>query len=283
MGKKAEAKRVEKYSPVVLYSVGEKSSDELFWEGVDEPYRTILEECYYLNEQGRYSELDAITNSIKYHRVSYLKIGWELYQVKYYRLYKKGYKSFKEYCEKAVNYPLWRANKLIAAAFMAIKLIKAGFNIIPQNEYQARVLLGLSDEELLEKWQEVLDRYLPHQITAKKIENIVKREAKPKKVNLRLPIMLVEEIESKAINNGMTVEELITKVFEGKLVVNRDGTVEKVEEGGEEIIESPGEEMLNRWQKDLEQLVKTREIEEMVAQLKHSIEDMRQVVGIRDW
>ncbi|HIK38070.1 MAG TPA: hypothetical protein IGQ44_08775 [Geminocystis sp. M7585_C2015_104] len=280
MGKRVVARRKEKYSPALLYSVGEEGDDELFWERVNEPYRTILEECYYLNEEGRSSQLDAITNSIKYHRFSYLKIGWELYQVKYYRLYRRRYKSFKEYCEKAVNYPLWRANKIIAAAFIAIKLIKAGFNIIPQNESQARVLLGLDDEELSEKWREVLDSYLPHQITAKKIKKIVNGGKKPKEISVKLPVMLVEDIESKAMQNGMTLIELITKVFQGKLVINKDGTVEKNEERREEIIECPGEDMVKRWQEDLEKLVKTKEIEEMVWQLGHSIKDMKGVMGL---
>ena len=238
----------------LLYSSGENSEEELFWEQIKEPFRSILEECYCINEEGKYNQLEAITNSIKYNRISYIKLGVQLYQVKYYRLYKSQYQSFKSYCERAVYYPVWRANQVIASAGVAIKLIKAGFNVIPQNETQARLLIKLKDEELITKWQEVLDTYAPHKITANRIEAIVFGTEKRKKGTLRLPVKVIQEIENKALENGMSTGELITKMMQGELIIDSDGRMEKITQEKEEIIENPSPEIIKRWEKDLNQL-----------------------------
>lgn len=268
----------------LLYSNNEESKDELFWESINEPYKSILEECYYLNEEGQFTQLNHITNSIKYGRINYIKIGIQLYQVKYYRLYKTAYKSFKEYCEKAVYYPVWRANQVIDSASVAIKLIKKGFDIIPQNEAQARLLTKLNDEELMLKWQEVLDTYLPHKITANRIEKIVFGEKNIKKGTLRLPIKVIREIESKALENGLSAGDLITKVINGELIINQDGGVETKLNEPSEIIENPSVESLNKWQKDLSKLAfQERTIvddfaEELAEEIKNTVTDFRKVI-----
>lgn len=268
----------------LLYSEGEGSKDELFWEQITEPFRSILEECYCLNEEGKYNQLEQITNSIKYNRISYIKLGIQLYQVKYYRLYKSQYHSFKSYCEKAVYYPVWRANQVIASAGVAIKLIKAGFNIIPQNETQARLLIRLKDEELITKWQEVLDTYPPYKITANRIKAIVFGTEKRKKGTLRLPLKIIQEIENKALENGMTTGELITKMMQGELIIDSDGRIEKINQEKEEIVENPSPEIIKRWEKDLHQLAfqernKLDEFtEELAEELRNTVIDLKKVI-----
>ncbi|WP_373479045.1 hypothetical protein [Geminocystis sp.] len=268
----------------ILYSCGEGSNDELFWEDIKEPYKSILEECYYVNEEGKYNQLEQITNSIKYNRISYIKLGIQLYQVKYYRLYKNRYKSFKEYCEKAVHYQIWRANQVIDSASIAIKLIKAGFNIIPQNEAQARLLIKLSEEELVQKWQEVLDTYEPHKITANRIEMIIFGEQNLKKGTLKLPIQVIREIEVKAIENGMTAGDLITKIIAGELIINSDGSTETKFKERLEILENPSTEMLNNWEKDLNKLAFQERnkvddfAEDLAEEVKNTVIDFKTVI-----
>jgi len=268
----------------LLYSSGDRSKDELFWEQIKEPFRTILEECYCINEEGKYNQLEQITNSIKYSRISYIKLGIQLYQVKYYRLYKSHYHSFKTYCERAVYYPVWRANQVIASAGVAIKLIKAGFNIIPQNETQARLLIKLNEEELITKWQEVLDTYPPYKITANRIEAIVFGIDKRKKGTLRLPVKIIQEIENKALENGMSTGELITKMMQGELIIDSDGRMEKINREKEEIIENPSPEIIKRWEKDLNKLAfqernKLDEFtEELTEELRNTVLDLKEVI-----
>ncbi len=75
----------------LLYSCEDDDENELFWENINEPYKEILEECYYLVEDGKFNSLEKITNNIKLDQLSYIKLGIELYQVKYHKLYKKQY------------------------------------------------------------------------------------------------------------------------------------------------------------------------------------------------
>lgn len=267
----------------LLYNCGEDNQDQLFWENINEPHKSILEECYYLNEEGKYSQLEEITNSIKYHRLNYIKLGVQLHQVKYYQLYKKKYQSFKSYCQKAVYYPVWRANQLIECASIAIKLIEAGFIIIPQNEAQARRLTHLKEEELIEKWQEVVDTYKPHQITANRIYAIVSEKEIINKRNLKLPLEIIEEIERKALENQMSAEEFISKIITGDLRISIDGNVENKEED-RELIEYPTKENFKKWEKDLDKLAfdernKLDEFtEELAEELKNTVTDLKQVI-----
>lgn len=271
-------------SIALLYSSSEENEKELFWENLNEPYKSILEDCYYLNEEGKYNQLKQITNSIKYNRISYIKLGLQLYQVKYYHLYKNEYQSFKDYCEKAVYYPVWRANQVIDSANIAIKLIKLGFNIIPQNEAQARLLIKLNDEQLIEKWQEVLNTYKPHKITANRIERIVFGEQSLKKGTLKLPIKVITQIEFKALENGMSAGDLITKMMAGELTINYDGGVETKVIDNENYRENPTSEMINQWEKDLQKLAfQERSIvdefaEDLAEEVKNTVTDFKNVI-----
>ncbi|WP_431706303.1 hypothetical protein [Geminocystis sp. CENA526] len=268
----------------LLYSSDEDNKNELFWENIKEPYKSILEDCYYINEEGKYHQLDYLTNSIKYNRISYIKLGIQLYQVKYYRLYKNCYDSFKSYCEKAVYYPVWRANQVIESSGVAIKLIKAGFDIIPQNEAQARLLIKLNDEQLIEKWQEVLHTYTPDKITANRIERIVFGEQTFKKGSLKLPIKVISQIEIKALENGMSAGDFITKMMEGEVTINYDGSVETRVKENEDYQENISPEMINKWEKDLQKLAfQERSIvdefaEDLAEEIKNTVTDFREVI-----
>ncbi len=265
----------------LLYHSDPESKNELFWENINEPYREILEDCYYIIEDGQYSQLNQITNSIKSNRLSYIKLGIQIHQVKFYRLYETQFNSFKEYCQLAISYPVWRANQVIQASAVAIKLIKAGFNIVPQNEAQARILTKLNDWELIDKWQEVLDSYPAHKITTSRIEKIIYGELKIKKGNLKLPIKLLREIENKALENGLSVSDLITKVFQGDILINADGNLEKNPPENNQLISNPSPEMIKRWEKDLEKLAfqernKIDEFaDELAEELKNTVIDLK--------
>lgn len=268
----------------LLYSCGEEDKDELFWENINEPYRSILEDCYCLAEDRKFTTLKQISNNIKYDRLNYIKLGIQLYQVKYYQLYKGVYDSFKDYCQQEIQYPVWRVNKIIKASKVAIQLIKYGFRIIPQNEAQARPLVKLNEIELYEKWQEVLDTYPFHSITAKKIKKVVYGEDTNEKGTIKLPIQVLQEIETKALENGVSVGELITKVFQGKLSINQDGSMETSVILGEEITEKVDSQLIENWQKDLHKITKNEPnkiddfAENLAEEVKNTVTDIKSVI-----
>ncbi len=240
----------------LLYqSSEEKEGDQLFWETLAEPYRSLLEDCYYLNEDGKFSQLKQINNSIKYLRLSYIKIGLQLYQVKYYKLYRGLYLSFKHYCEQELKYQVWRANQLIESARVAIELIVLGFKIIPVNESQARYLIKLNAEQLKEKWLEILSLYPPHKITAKRIEKVVKNVQKRKIGTLKLPIKIIEEIEYKALEYGISSGELVTKMIQGELSFSE----EKTRDNSLNSYENK-REIIRKWEEDLQQLLEEKKV-----------------------
>lgn len=268
----------------LLYSCEENNQDQLFWENIEEPYREILEDCYHDAENSKYSHIKEITNSIKYHRLNYIKFGFQLHQVRFYKLYKSQFKSFKEYCEKEIYYPVWRVNKAIEASRVAIELIKYGFNVIPQNEAQARPLTKLNSVELINKWQEVLETYPFHTITAYRIEKIVFGEPINKRITIKLPNNIIREIENKAIENKISTGELIIKIFQGEIIINSDGTMEKIVNYDEEKIEDINKENWQKWQKDLT-IISSNEgnkldqfAEELAEEVKHTVTDFREAI-----
>lgn len=274
----------EKGAIALLYSCGEEDNNELFWENISEPYRSILEDCYFVVEDSKFTKLNQITNNIKYDKLNYIKLGVQLHQVKYYQLYKGQYSSFREYCEQEIHYPLWRANKIIKASNVAIQLIKYGFRIIPQNEAQARPLVKLKEEELYEKWQEVLDTYPFHSITAKKIQKVIYGDKSPEKGTLKLPVTVLENIENKAMENGISVGDLLTKIFQGELTVSRDGVIEKTFIKEEDNVEKISSHMMEKWQKDLEIISHQEDnkiddfAEELAEKIRNTVVDFKSVI-----
>ncbi len=268
----------------LLYTNGEENKNELFWESIDEPYKSILEECYDCIEEGKYQQLDPITENIKYSRLNYIKLGILLYQAKYYKLYKKKHQNFKSYCEKEIYYRVWRANQVIQSAQVAIKLVKYGFNIIPQNETQARILIKLNSEELIKKWQAVLNKYKPHQITANRIERIVFGDQIRKKGTIKLPIQVIKEIENKSLEIGLSSADLITKIITGELLINSDGSLEKRIVEKEEIIENPHPDIVKLWEKDLNKLAFQERnkiddfAEDLAEEVKNTVTDVKKVI-----
>ncbi|MBE9223074.1 hypothetical protein IQ215_10240 [Cyanobacterium stanieri LEGE 03274] len=283
LGKKNNLHYVQPSAIALLYSCGEENINELFWENISEPYRSILEDCYLVAEDRKYTKLNQITNNIKYDKLNYIKLGVQLHQVKYYQLYKESYNSFKDYCEQEIHYPVWRANKIIKASRVAIQLIKYGFRIIPQNEAQARPLVTLTEDELYEKWQEVLDTYPFHSITAKKIKKMIYGEKYAEKGTLKLPLKVLEEIEIKAIENGVSVEKLLIQVFRGEVTINKDGGMNNKDQE-EENIEKINPQVMEKWQEDLKtiSLNEDNEIDNfadsLAEEISNTVSDFKSII-----
>jgi hypothetical protein len=102
---------------------------------------------------------------------SYIEMGLIAWELKYKKLYKKEYKNFKDYCEKALKLCIWQVNRLINASRIALLLIENNFDYIPTCESQARVLNPYTDEEILVYWGEICEKYegREYELTAQKI------------------------------------------------------------------------------------------------------------------
>src|SRR4028118_764265 len=95
--------------------------------------------------------------------------------VRRYRLYKRQYRDFAEYCKLALGRSPFYCKRIIDAAQICLRLIKAKFKILPTSVAQALPLLKFAkvdeygDSELADKWQTVLENFPSQNITAVKI------------------------------------------------------------------------------------------------------------------
>lgn len=190
-------------------------------------YAWSLEECI----PGDF-DLKTLVTEIKDQIFSFVRTGLLAYKVKILKLYRKGHKSFKTFCEKALGVSHWQINRKIEAARVVMELAQAGFSVLPTCEAQARPLTKLYGVELCDQWQKVVDSLKPHTITSNQINEVLGVETKT--ASLRLPKKLYEQIRKKALEMGLSIEQLLNTVFED------DEEVDVVEE-----------EILSRWEEDL--------------------------------
>ena len=191
-------------------------------------YAWSLEECI----PGDF-DLQTVVTEIKGQILSFVHTGLLAYKVKILKLYRKAHKSFKTFCEKALGTSHWQVNRKIEAARVVIELARAGFSVLPTCEAQARPLTKLYGTELCDKWKAVVNSLEPHMITSKQINEVLGVETKT--ASLRLPKELYEQIKRRALEMGLSIEQLLNMLFEDDQKIN---TVEK--------------EALAKWEEDLE-------------------------------
>ncbi|MDF0551719.1 hypothetical protein PY364_01215, partial [Kamptonema sp. UHCC 0994] len=153
--------------------------------------------------------------------LSYIRIGYFLDRMRYHKLYKtQGFKSFKDYCLKALRKSANYCTKIICAAQVCLNLAAAGFEQLPNCVAQALPLVKFNtvdeygNSTLAEKWQKVLDETPPNQpITSTQITEILDEtppETKPQQVKLKAETYAKLEKIAKA--KGITVREVIDEL-----------------------------------------------------------------------
>ena len=180
-------------------------------------------------------KLPQIIAEIKENFLSFVRTGLLAYKVKVYKVYRRTYGSFKKFCEKALGVTHWQINRIIEAARVVLELAQNGFEILPQCEAQARPLTKFTGPELCANWQTVIDTTPSHKITLNSINEILGVETKA--ANIRLPKELYERIRARALELGLSVQQLLDMIF------SKDNEVSPVEK-----------EKMAAWEKDLEAL-----------------------------
>lgn len=208
-------------------------------------YACSLEECI----PGDF-DLQTVVTEIKSQILSFVRTGLLAYKVKISKLYRRVHKNFKTFCEKTLGISHWQINRKIEAARVVIELAQAGFTVLPTCEAQARPFTKLYGAELCNKWKTVVDSLEPHTITSNQINEVLGVETKT--ASLRLPKKLYEQIRRKALDMGLSIEQLLNIMFEDE---QKTSTVER--------------EVLTKWEEDLKsftncEVEKTKESEESV-------------------
>ncbi|MDF0551698.1 hypothetical protein [Kamptonema sp. UHCC 0994] len=159
------------------------------------PLRKILEDLALVETEWEwpYVAYENVDTEIQSGFLSYIRIGYFLDRMRYHKLYKtQGFKSFKDYCLKALRKSANYCTKIISAAQVCLNLAAAGFEQLPNCVAQALPLVKFNtvneygNSTLAEKWQKVLDETPPNQpITSTQITEILDEtppETKPQQV-----------------------------------------------------------------------------------------------------
>lgn len=118
------------------------------------------------NTKGDFNLID-LTSRIKLRTLGFVEIGLIAAKIRFYKLYNKKYKNFSYYCK----YDLLRSrsyiDRLINASRVVITLIVNGFEVLPRNESQCRLLSRYFGSELCNRWEDFLEWIKsPDKITA---------------------------------------------------------------------------------------------------------------------
>ncbi len=188
--------------------------------------------------------LDFLVFQVLDYRLGFVKVGLIAAKVKFLALYKDVSTSFHRFCQEYFHRGADYLNLLIEAADTVMELIAHGFQLLPQNEAQARALRKAAKKagcEVYVAWQWVLDKVPPHKITHKTITDSIlgeEPEDPPTLMKVVLPVALVETILRRASEAGMGFAEFLEELFQP--VKNTDNLLDKLK--------------LERWEEDLENL-----------------------------
>jgi hypothetical protein len=107
------------------------------------------------------ADLENLEGAIKRELGSFIVVGMALAEIRVKRLYREGYKNFKEYCDQKWQMGRRYAQRLIAGSQIAENLgprgpLCAPCEIMPINEAQVRPLTILEPAQQREVWAEAV-------------------------------------------------------------------------------------------------------------------------------
>jgi hypothetical protein len=105
---------------------------------------------------------------------TFVQVGQALLAIRELKLYRADYPTFEEYCRKRWDLSRPYAYQLMEAS-VVVENVSAIADIIPANEAQARPLTRLESVQQQEVWKEAVETAPPTGVTAKHVQQIVKR------------------------------------------------------------------------------------------------------------
>ena len=198
----------------VLYHM----SDE--YDSDDRPRDCVIEEllehAVYLNNliEGEF-DMKWVKLEYRQNLFAFVRNGLLIFKVKALKAYKHTHANFKVFCKEILKISHWQANRYVEASRVVLELVAAGYRVLPKNPAQCAPLSCFTGEELIEKWQEVLDNIPEDLITAKSINNLLNPpEFKEKtETTIKLPPKLYLRIMEEAISKDLSVSGLLAQIF----------------------------------------------------------------------
>ena len=186
---------------------------------LNQKFTEIQTKSYRYSAKEETIDCQKLTNKFINLQHSYIEMGLIAWEIKYKKLYRKQYKCFNEYCKEEMKLCIWQVNRIINASRIALLLIENGYDYIPTCESQARVLNPYTDEEILEYWSAICDKYegREYELTATQIWIEIREmrirdgeEVKESKWrNIRVRRELYHKLVREALANHQTLIEFI--------------------------------------------------------------------------
>jgi hypothetical protein len=195
--------------------------NDIFWEPPGTEFQPLLEFEEEIQREVPYNDISILTQRIKRSLLDYVRQGIMLDAVRRYRLYKRQYRDFAEYCKVGLGLSPYYCKRIIEAAEVCLRLIKAKFKILPTSVAQALPLAKFAkvDEygqsELQQKWQTVLDEFPPQNITAVKIQEALDENPESRSKQVRISGQAYRLLQKNAAAAGMAISKYLEMVIGG--------------------------------------------------------------------
>lgn len=195
-------------------------SDE-FWEPPEAEFQPLLDFQNEILSEIPHNDISLLTQRIKRSFLDYVRQGIMLDAVRRYRLYKRSYRDFAEYCKLALGRSPYYCKRIIEAAQICLRLIKSKFKTLPTSVAQALPLAKFAkvDEygqsELQQKWQTVLESFPPQNITAVKIQEALDENPEGRARQVRIDGKAYELLKKKAVEAGMAISKYLEMLICG--------------------------------------------------------------------
>ncbi|MEG3896291.1 MULTISPECIES: hypothetical protein [unclassified Microcoleus] len=173
-----------------------------------------------IQNQSPFHDLDYLTGEIKRGFLDYVRQGIMLDAIRKLRLYKDKFKTFKTYCEQALGRQYFYCTQIIKSAGICLRLIKAGFEILPSCVAQVVPLFkhAVTDQYgeclLQEKWQEVVDVIPKERITAVTIAETVDNNPNLRLKQIRIKTDTYALLTKKAAAAGLSISEFLARLVD---------------------------------------------------------------------
>jgi hypothetical protein len=195
--------------------------NDSFWEPPESEFQPLLDFENEVLTEVPHNDVFLLTQRIKRSFLDYVRQGIMLDVVRRYRLYKRQYRDFAEYCKLALGRSPFYCKRIIQAAQICLRLIKAKFRILPTSVAQALPLLKFAkvdeygESPLPDKWQTVIDEHRPESITAIKIQETLDENPEGRSKQVRIGGKAYQVLQKKAVEAGMAVSKYLEMLING--------------------------------------------------------------------
>ena len=196
--------------------------NDIFWEPPETEFQPLLDFENEVQSELPHNDISVLTQRIKRSFLDYVRQGIMLDAVRRYRLYKRTYRDFAEYCKLALGRSPFYCKRIIEAAQICLRLIRAKFKILPTSVAQALPLLKFAkvdeygDSQLQDKWQTVLGNFPPQNITAAKIAEVLDESPGDRAKQVRIGGKAYQLLQQKATAAGMAISKYLEMLIGGE-------------------------------------------------------------------